>query len=86
MIKDLVVNISQSPIKRIMMDVVVENVLVNYVILLSRSRGSKLGGTLQMDMKYSTVPTFGRETRRIYRENKLSYTFSYPKNPNNYPM
>jgi hypothetical protein len=42
-------------------------------MLLSRSWGSKLGGTLQMDMTYATVPVFGGETREIYRETKLAY-------------
>ena len=46
MIKDLVVNLAQIPIKSVMMDVVVANVLVSYVILLSKYWEEKVGGTL----------------------------------------
>jgi hypothetical protein len=86
MIKDLVVNLAQIPVKRIMMDVVVADVPVNYGMLLSRSWGRKLGGTLKMDMTYTTIPIFGGENRRLYRETELAYTISDPKNPNNYPV
>jgi hypothetical protein len=41
---------------------------------------------LQLDMTYATIPVFGGETKRLYREIKLAYTVSDPKNPNNYPM
>jgi hypothetical protein len=86
MIKDIVVNLAQIPVKNIMMDFVVVDVPTNYGMTLSRSWGYKLGGTLQLDMTYATIPAFYGETRRLYRETKLSYTISDPKNPNNYPV
>jgi len=46
MIKDLVVNLAQIPVKRIMVDVVVADMPANYGMLLSISWGSKLGGKL----------------------------------------
>jgi hypothetical protein len=86
MIKDLVVNLSQLPVKSIMMDVVVVDVPTNYGMLLSRSWRVKLGGPLQMDMTYAIVPIFGGENRRLYRETKFYYTISDLKNPNNFPI
>jgi hypothetical protein len=55
-------------------------------MLLSRSWESKLGGSLQMDMTYATIPVFGGETRILYRETKLAYMVSDPNHPNNYPF
>jgi hypothetical protein len=46
MIKDLVVNLSQIPNKRIMMDIIVVDVPISYGMILSKSWGEKLGGTL----------------------------------------
>jgi hypothetical protein len=48
-----------------MMDVVVAYVPINYRMLLSRSLGAKLGGTLQLDMTYATIPVFGGEMERL---------------------
>jgi hypothetical protein len=84
MIKDLVVHLAQIPVKSVLMDIVVVDVPVNYGMLLSRSWERKLGGSLQMDMTYATIPVFGGETRRLYRETKLAYIVSDPNHPNNY--
>jgi hypothetical protein len=46
MIKDLVVNLAQIPVKSILMDVVVVDVPAKYDMLLSRSWGAKLGGSV----------------------------------------
>jgi hypothetical protein len=84
MIKYLVVHLAQIPIKNVLMDVVMEDVPMNYGIILSRSWEIKLGGSLQMDMTYATIPIFGGETMRLYRETKLAYKVNDPNNPNNY--
>jgi hypothetical protein len=86
MIKDLVVNLAQIPVKSILMDVVVADVPAKYDMLLSRSWGAKLGGSLQLDMTYATIPIFGGQFTRLYRETRLAYTVSDPQNPNNYPV
>jgi hypothetical protein len=86
MIKDLVVNISHVPVKSILMDVVVVDIPVKYGMLLSRSWGAKLGGSIQLDMTYATIPFFGGQFTRLYRETRLAYTVSDPQNPNNYPV
>jgi hypothetical protein len=86
MIKDLVVNLAQIPAKSILMDVVVVDIPPKYGMLLSRSWGTKLGGSLQLDMTYATIPVFGGQFTRLYRETRLAFTVSDPHNPNNYPV
>jgi hypothetical protein len=83
MIKDLVVNLASIPVKSILMDVVIVDVPSKYDMLLSRSWGTKLGGSLQLDMTYATIPIFGGQFTRLYRETRLAYTVSDPQNPNN---
>jgi hypothetical protein len=78
MIKDLVVNLAQIPVKSILMDVVVADVLAKYGMLLSKSWGTNLGGSLQLDMTYATIPIFGGQFTRLYRETRLEYTVSDP--------
>jgi ribonuclease HI len=39
-----------------------------------------------MDMSYATVPIFGGEFRRIYRETKLAYIVSDHQDPTNHPI
>ena len=64
LIKDLCVNLPQIPAKYLVMDIVVADVPPKYGILLSRSWGAKLQGTMQMDMTYATIPVFN-QTRRL---------------------
>ena len=66
-IKDLVVSLTQFPMKSLVMNFVVANIPSRFGMLLSRSCSKKLGGTLQMDMSYATIPMFGEEFRRLYR-------------------
>ena len=86
MIKDLMVHLAQIPSKSVMMDVVVVDVPVCYGMLLSRSWGARLGGTLQLDMLYATIPIFGGETKRLYQETKMAYTLSDLESPTNHPV
>jgi hypothetical protein len=86
MIKYLVVNLAQIHVKSILMDVVVVDVPAKYGMLLSRSWGAKLGGSVQLDMTYATIPILGGQFTRLYRETRLAYTISDPQNPNNYPV
>jgi hypothetical protein len=86
MIKDLVVTLAHVLVKSILMDVVIADVPPKYDLLLSRSWGAKLGGSLQLDMTYSTIPVFGGKFTRFYRETRLAYTISDPQNMNNFPI
>jgi len=64
------------------MDIVVANIHLTYGILLSRSWGEKLHGTLQMDMTYATILVFGQQ-RRLYSETLIKYMVSSRDKPNN---
>ena len=86
LIKDLIVNLSHLPSKRIVMDIVVADIAPKFGLLLSRSSSKRLGGTLQMDLTYATIPMFGGETKRIYRENQLAYIIRNEKNSVNHPI
>jgi hypothetical protein len=55
-------------------------------MLLSKSCIKILGGTLQMDLTYATIPVFVGEHRRIYREDQLAYIISDEENPTNHPI
>jgi hypothetical protein len=76
MIKYLVVNLAHILVKSILMDVVVVDVPTKYGMLLSMSWGAKLGGYLQLDMTYATIPIFSGYITRLYREIRLAYTVS----------
>jgi ribonuclease HI len=39
-----------------------------------------------MDLTYSTIPVFGGEQRRLYREAQLAYIVSDEADPNNHPI
>jgi hypothetical protein len=39
-----------------------------------------------MGLSYATIPMFGGEHRRIYREAKLAYIISDESNPINHPI
>jgi hypothetical protein len=49
--------------KSVVMDIVVADVPPKFGMLLSRSWIKRLGGTLQMDLTYATIPVFGGEHR-----------------------
>jgi ribonuclease HI len=85
-IKDLVVSLFQHPMKSVVMDIIVADVPPKFSMLLSRSWIKKLGGTLQMDLTYATIPVFGGEHRRLYREDQLSYIVSDEEDPTNHPI
>jgi hypothetical protein len=85
-IKDLVVSLFQLPMKSVVMDIVVADVPPKFGMLLSRSWIKRLRGMLQMDLTYATIPVFGGEHRRLYREFQLAYIVSDEANPTNHPI
>jgi hypothetical protein len=86
LIKDLFINLAQLPMRNMVMDIVVADIPAKFGLLLSRSWRKRLGGTLQMDLSYATVPVFGEELKRLYRENQLAYIISDGKNFGNHPI
>jgi ribonuclease HI len=85
-IKDLVVSLFHLPMKSVVMDIVVADVPPKFSMFLSRSWIKNLGGTLQMDLTYTTIPIFGGEQRRLYREAQLAYIVSDEVEPTNHPI
>lgn len=63
LIKDICVSLVQYPAKTIIMDIVVADIPPKYDMLLSRSWGAKLQGSLQLDMSYATISLFGQPKR-----------------------
>ena len=58
-IKDLVVNLTQVPMKSVLMDIVVVDTSPKFGMLLSRFWAKRVGGTLEMDLSYATILVFG---------------------------
>ena len=71
----MVVYLNNFPSKIVVMDVVVADIPPKFGILLSRSRTSKLKGSLQLDMSYATIPV-RNENKRLYSEKILPYVMS----------
>jgi len=67
------------------MDVVVADIPPFFGMLLSRSLGEKLKGTLQLDFSYATIPVFG-QLRKLYREKKIKYMITSKEKPLNHPI
>jgi hypothetical protein len=84
-IKDLCFTLDQIPTKSMVMDIVVADIPPKYSMLLSRSWGAKLKGTLQLDMSYTTILVFGQQ-RRLYKETLMKYMVTNQENPHNYPL
>jgi len=67
------------------MDVVVADIPTKYGMLLSRSWGEKLQGSLQLDLSYATISVFG-QPKRLYRETLMEYVVSSEEKPQNFPI
>jgi hypothetical protein len=67
------------------MDIVVADIPPKYGMLLSRSWGAKLQGSLQLDMSYATISVFG-QPKRLYRETLMKYVVSSQEKPQNFPI
>lgn len=85
LIKDVVVALCQIPTKTILMDIIVAHIPPKFGMFLSRSWVSKVKGTIQMDMSYTTIPVFG-EQRRLYKESRMAYMFNNEDKPQKFPV
>ena len=86
LIKDLVVTLAQMPIKSIVLDIVVTDIPAKFGILLPKSCCSKLGGSLQMNMSFSTILVYGGEHLRLYREVRFLHTICRCDQAKNHPI
>jgi hypothetical protein len=66
MIKDLAVNITQVPVKCVLMDVVLFDVPAKYGMIISGSWDARLGGSVYLDMTCATIPIFSGPFTRLY--------------------
>jgi hypothetical protein len=85
-IKDVDVTLFQLPMKSVVMDIMVDDVIPKFVMFLSRYWIKRLGGTLDMDLTYATIPVFEGEHRILYREAQLAYIISDEYDPRNHPI
>lgn len=85
LIKDLCVSLVQYPAKTILMDIVVDDIPPKYGMLLSRSWGAKLQGSLQLHMSYATISVFG-QPKKLYKETLMKYVVSSLDRPQNFPI
>jgi len=85
LIKYPCVSLVQYPTKTVLMDIVVVDIRPKYGILLSRSWGAKLQGSLQLDMSYATISVFG-QPNKLYRETLMKYVVSSWDRPQNFPI
>ena len=85
LIKDLCVSLVQYPIKVILIDMLVADIRPKYGMLLSRSWGAKLQGSLQLDMSYATILVFG-QPKKLYKETLMKYVVSGQERPQNFPI
>ena len=85
LIKDLCISLVQYPNKTILMDVVVADIPPKYDMLLSRSWGANLQGSLQLDLSYTTISVFG-QPKRLYRETLMKYVVSSESKPENFQI
>jgi len=68
------VTLAQIHVKSVVLDIVVTDISPKFGMLLSRSCCAKLGGTLQMDMSYATIPIYGCENIRLYTDVRFIIT------------
>ena len=85
LIKDLIVSLDQISAKNVLMDIVIADIPPQFGMLLSRSWGEKLKGTLQLEFSYATIPLFGK-LRKPYWEKKTKFMISSKEKPINHPI
>jgi hypothetical protein len=83
LIKGLQVHLAVFPGIMFEMDIVVIDVPNVWGMLLNRKAAADLGGSLQMDLSYATLPTPNGNTFKLNREVYRKYHVEDPKNPKN---
>lgn len=85
LIKDLVAKLAQIPVKSIIFNIVVTDIPPKFGMLLLRSCCARLGGSLQIDISYATIPVYGGEHLRLYREVRFINTVCKANQGINHP-
>lgn len=81
--KDLSISLADYPYKIITMDIGIIDVADVWGMLLFRKFAAGLGGSIQMDLSYATIPATAGGMVRFYREVERRYHVEYPKRPKN---
>ena len=80
------VNLAQIPAKSVVMEIVVADIPARFGMLLSRSWGTKIEGSIKLDLTYATIPVFGGQERRLYRERRFVKMVTKADNSVNSPV
>jgi len=83
LIKDLQVHLAVQPDIMITMDIVMIDVHDAWGMFLSRKWGVDIGGSMQMDLSYATIPNSEGIMVRLARELERKYHAENPKKPYN---
>jgi hypothetical protein len=59
LIKYLVVSLAKLHMKSVVMDIGVVDIPPKFGMILSKTWDKKVGGSLQIDLTYATIPVFG---------------------------
>jgi len=86
LIEDLQVNLTVFPDISVLMDIVVIDVPDAWGILLSRKWAASLGGSLQRDLSYATIPTCNNTFVTLHKEQEKKYRVEDPQDPLNEPL
>lgn len=79
LIKDFQVKLVAYPDISLLMDVVVIDVMDAWGMLLSRKWVANLGGSIQMDLSYATIPTCKKTYVIFHYEQKKKYHVEHPR-------
>ena len=67
-------------------DIVVADIPARFSMLLSRSWGTKIGGSIKPYLTYATILVFGGQERRLYRETRFFKMVTKDDNSVNSPV
>ena len=83
LIQNFLVRLAKYLDIHITMDILVIDVPDKWGMLLSRKWSTDLGGWIQMDWTYATVPASEDSLVRLHREKEWKHHVEYPKKPSN---
>jgi hypothetical protein len=83
MIQNQTVRLAKYPDIHLTMDILVIDVPDKWGMLLSRKWGASLGGSLQLDLSYATVPASENSLVKLHSEKERRYHVENPQKPSN---
>lgn len=83
LIKDLHISLAIYPNISLLRDIVVIDVPDAWGMILSRKWATDLGGSIQMDLSYTTIPTSENTFATLHHEQMRRYHVKDPQDPMN---